>query len=374
MSASTVDKIINQEIHDENQENQENQEEIQDNDEKTTYKQQDDEKQDDDENVLDTTSDVETETMRLMEKNTIKPIFRYEFTKPFIEMLSAFSIKHHLNDRQTYKMEWEKWIATAEISELIEKERAYLLEIGYTGNIDDKMFKSGRYYFRKKGKKCGKMTGSGGSYIHPQPTPIELLSAMERFSLAAETEDNDEIVALTVPPTTITPLSTTTPPSEKVVAGGIRKKYLNSSKGILNCMDEHIKKMYESSPATFTPAGAYKTFCELNGKLINEEMEMILRCRLRMSSQDDDIHAAVAAAAAAANDTVATGFGCIGLDAGSSSNNKADVKEKIQKNHDCADLVDEISKKIKKTFKNRYFLYARNISSSVQLSEPVVSV
>jgi hypothetical protein len=81
--------------------------------------------------------------------NNIKT-FRHEFSKAFMERLSQFSKVHQYDDRHTYKSEWTKWTQHEEIAEAIETERRRLHENGYTGDVNDKMFKAGRYYFRKK--------------------------------------------------------------------------------------------------------------------------------------------------------------------------------------------------------------------------------
>ena len=67
-----------------------------------------------------------------------------------MERLSQFSKVHQYDDRHTYKSEWTKWTQHEEIAEAIETERRRLHENGYTGDVNDKMFKAGRYYFRKK--------------------------------------------------------------------------------------------------------------------------------------------------------------------------------------------------------------------------------
>ena len=75
-------------------------------------------------------------------------IFRFEFSESLVEKLGAFSKQNEMVDRETYKDEWKKWLD--ENQGLIEEEDARLKGIGYQGNIQDKMYKSSRYYFRKK--------------------------------------------------------------------------------------------------------------------------------------------------------------------------------------------------------------------------------
>jgi len=80
--------------------------------------------------------------------NIIASIYRYKFTQEFMDELYKFSKVHQYDDRTAFKEAWEEWVEDEE--ELIEAETTRLEELGYDGDILDKMFKSARYYFRKK--------------------------------------------------------------------------------------------------------------------------------------------------------------------------------------------------------------------------------
>jgi hypothetical protein len=78
-------------------------------------------------------------------------IFRFKFTENFMEELSNFSKIHQYDHRKDFKEAWVKW--AAENEELVTKEVERLVALGYPNEediVDDKMFKSARYYFRKK--------------------------------------------------------------------------------------------------------------------------------------------------------------------------------------------------------------------------------
>jgi hypothetical protein len=75
-------------------------------------------------------------------------IFRFKFTEEFMEELHSFSKIHQYDDRKDFKEAWEIW--TEAYSDLIESEEQRLQRLGYEGDTLDKMFKSARYYFRKK--------------------------------------------------------------------------------------------------------------------------------------------------------------------------------------------------------------------------------
>jgi len=75
-------------------------------------------------------------------------IFRFKFTDDFTNELYKFSKIHQYDHRKDFKEAWEIWIE--ENTDLVNEETRRLIEIGYEGDILDKMFKSARYYFRKK--------------------------------------------------------------------------------------------------------------------------------------------------------------------------------------------------------------------------------
>ena len=75
-------------------------------------------------------------------------IYRYKFSPIINEELYNFGKIHNNETREEFKENWELW--KKENEELIENEKERLLRIGYEGDILDKMYKSSRYYFRKK--------------------------------------------------------------------------------------------------------------------------------------------------------------------------------------------------------------------------------
>ena len=153
--------------------------------------------------------------------------YRHEFSKEFMAELSRFSKVHQYDDRQTYKSEWQKWTSQAEIAEAMEVERRRLQENGYTGDIDDKMFKAGRYYFRKK---------------------TSTVVADHTITTVTTTDDNN---IATDPPS---PAATPSPATAQ------RRTYITMSKKCIRLMDEHIQRAAASTPATAaaTPAAVFK--------------------------------------------------------------------------------------------------------------------
>ena len=75
-------------------------------------------------------------------------IYRYKFSQHFMDKLYEFSKIHQYDDRKVFKESWSKW--TDENQDDVNEEFRRLENLNYNGDILDKMFKSARYYFRKK--------------------------------------------------------------------------------------------------------------------------------------------------------------------------------------------------------------------------------
>jgi hypothetical protein len=75
---------------------------------------------------------------------------RFKFSNDIMEQISIFAKIHEYDDRQTFKDEWTEWLNNTEINDLITKEIERIELLGFTGDILDKMYKSARYYYRKK--------------------------------------------------------------------------------------------------------------------------------------------------------------------------------------------------------------------------------
>jgi hypothetical protein len=78
-------------------------------------------------------------------------IYRYNFSKEFLNKLKKFSKDHKDNDLHEFNDYWGKWKKTNE--EYILMESRILRNNGYNGNIDSKMYTSVRYYLKNSIKK-----------------------------------------------------------------------------------------------------------------------------------------------------------------------------------------------------------------------------
>lgn len=75
-------------------------------------------------------------------------VFRYNFTESVMDELTTFAKLHEHDTRLDFKDAWKTWMA--QNKSLIELETNRLVQAGFTGDVIDKMYKSVRYYFRKK--------------------------------------------------------------------------------------------------------------------------------------------------------------------------------------------------------------------------------
>ena len=137
-------------------------------------------------------------------------IYRFKFTQSFMDELYKFSKIHQYDDRKSFKEAWENW--TEEEEELIETEISRLNKLGYEGDILDKMFKSARYYFRKKGTS--------------KPEPKE------------------------------------------------RRKYVGVHKDLLDAMDAHI--LNGRNLPDYKPSEGFVDFCKTNTEDLKEEIASLL--------------------------------------------------------------------------------------------------
>jgi hypothetical protein len=96
---------------------------------------------------MDKSNNISNETRNIIHDINIQ-IYRYKFTEEFMQDLYVFSKVHQYDHRKVFKEAWEVWLE--ENNNIVSSEVKRLTELGYEGNILDKMFKSARYYFRKK--------------------------------------------------------------------------------------------------------------------------------------------------------------------------------------------------------------------------------
>ena len=137
--------------------------------------------------VYNNTPDANTEAT-----NKKKPIFRFNLSDELVDALLDFSKTHQFDDRRAYAYAWNEWKNAPHISNMLAHEIERLQGMDYKGSaasIENKIFKSGRYYFRNK------------SFVKASPKPRgkyisvskELICAMdEHIARGINNNDNDK--------------------------------------------------------------------------------------------------------------------------------------------------------------------------------------
>lgn len=198
-------------------------------------------------------------------------IFRFEFSEDIMELIKRFSLVHQYDERKVYKERWNNWFQ--EHKEIMEREMHRMIDLGYEGDVHDKMFKAGRYYFRKKNIKKDKEDKE-------------------------DKEDNEGRDANTSNPNT---MDLKKKNDEKTPQK--KRNYISMLQTTLDAMDKHLKEQLETND-NFSPASGFNNFCANFTTIIRTEVNRM-------------------------------------------------VTENEMK-------TTEISDKIKKTYKNRYYMITRN--------------
>ena len=99
-----------------------------------------------------------------------------------VEILSYFASVHKYDERKTFKEEWKKWIELPTIQPIIQEECERLRYNGYDGDTMDKIFKSVRYYYRKKTTKPT-MTDANGIPIPSEKKPRKKYEGLDEAVL-----------------------------------------------------------------------------------------------------------------------------------------------------------------------------------------------
>ncbi len=83
-----------------------------------------------------------------MDTAIVPQIYRFKLDINIINIISSFAKQNQHAIQKDYKEEWKKFIE--ENKEIIMREETRLKELGYQGDVIEKMYKSGRYYFKNK--------------------------------------------------------------------------------------------------------------------------------------------------------------------------------------------------------------------------------
>ena len=75
-------------------------------------------------------------------------IYRYKFSEGILQLIGEFSSTHKYDEPVQFREEWDIFVELHK--EHLNREKMRLSSIGYDGNVDEKMYKSARYYFKNK--------------------------------------------------------------------------------------------------------------------------------------------------------------------------------------------------------------------------------
>jgi hypothetical protein len=86
----------------------------------------------------------------IVEQDSSLPIYRFKFSDPFMDILRNFANKHRYDEASIFKERWLRWTCNdSNIAEILKEEKR-LVDVGYKGDMEDKMFKTVRYYLKNK--------------------------------------------------------------------------------------------------------------------------------------------------------------------------------------------------------------------------------
>jgi hypothetical protein len=147
-----------------------------------------------------------------------KKMFRFKLSDEIMNLITQFAKIHKYDDRHTYKSAWQGFVQRQD--ELFQSEIQRLVQLGYTGDVMDKIFKAGRYYFRAK--------------------KIEDADA-------EDTEDAD------------------------TETSGKRREYLVMTSALITAMDVHLKNIEACKPSV-----GYAQFCETHIDVLRSEITRLV--------------------------------------------------------------------------------------------------
>jgi hypothetical protein len=77
-------------------------------------------------------------------------IHRFKCSKELNDEIIKFSQIHKFDSNETLEEQWNTWMNTEKIMEIVENEKSYLRRNHYPSQIEVKIFKSIKYYYIKK--------------------------------------------------------------------------------------------------------------------------------------------------------------------------------------------------------------------------------
>ena len=150
-------------------------------------------------------------------------MFRFKLSDEIMDLITQFAKIHKYDDRHTYKSAWQGFVQRQD--EVFQSEIQRLVQLGYTGDVMDKIFKAGRYYFRAK--------------------------KIEDDAEDADAEDAED--------------------TEDADTSGKRREYLVMTSALITAMDIHLKNIKACKPSV-----GYAQFCETHIDVLRSEITRLV--------------------------------------------------------------------------------------------------
>jgi len=186
---------------------------------------------------------------------TNNKIFRYKLSDNIMELITQFAKIHQYDDRHAYKEAWENYVN--EKREIIDREVYRLSELNYKGDVMDKMFKAGRYYFRAKGVSS---PNDENSAALSNPSDDDLEHNEEEIVMGGRNPHDDD-----------DPNAVVGGRNPNAVVGGRNpRSYIVMHPDVIQSMDKHLISIIKN--ANFKPAQGFIQFCNQHIDLLREEI------------------------------------------------------------------------------------------------------
>ncbi len=115
-------------------------------------------------------------------------IHRFKCSKELNDEIIQFSQVHKFDSKDVLEEQWDTWMKTDKMLEIIENEKSYLQRHHYNSEIDVKIFKSIKYYYIKKFLKPEQKKESSQRFVNR--LPIELKNMIQQDILNNFEEDS----------------------------------------------------------------------------------------------------------------------------------------------------------------------------------------
>ena len=199
--------------------------------------------------------------------NVKVPVFRFKLSNNVFNTIREFSRIHQHDDRITFKESWETW--SDDNKTLIDNETQRLSDIGFGSNMNEKLFRTAKYYFVKKTFNPANNANANATVVDAD---ADLADAVDVVTVVAVDDVADAEAVDDVADT-----------NETINA----KKYITISRNFLNCISGQIEQNIGNN--SFTPAKGYAHFIEHFNADINHEIALIKEKTPDISNDDCNI-------------------------------------------------------------------------------------